>query len=102
MMRIAPIITCCHRDWTPTITRPAASTIGMKTPTTVPNIVPLPPKCPDLNAAENVWQFMRDNWLPNRVFACYENIVDHCCAAWNKLQPWHIMALGLRDWAHRF
>ena len=32
-------------------------------------IVPLPPKCPELNAQENVWQFMRDNWLSNRDFA---------------------------------
>jgi putative transposase len=31
-------------------------------------IVPLPPKCPELNAQENVWQFVRDNWLSNRVF----------------------------------
>ena len=31
-------------------------------------IVPLPAKCPELNAQENVWQFMRDNWLSNRVF----------------------------------
>ena len=31
-------------------------------------IVPLPPKCPELNPQENVWQFMRDNWLSNRVF----------------------------------
>src|ERR1700748_1178346 len=32
----------------------------------VPNnlsLVPLPPKCPELNPQENVWQFMRDNWL---------------------------------------
>lgn len=65
-------------------------------------IVPLPPKCPELNAAENIWQFKRGNWLSNRVFTGYENIVDHCCAAWNKLEPWHIMTLGLRDWAHRF
>ena len=30
-----------------------------------PNItlLPLPPKCPELNAMENTWQFMRDNWL---------------------------------------
>ena len=35
-----------------------------------PNItlVPLPPKCPELNPVENVWQFIRDNWLSNRVF----------------------------------
>lgn len=65
-------------------------------------IVPLPPKCPKLNPAENVWQFMRDNRLSNRVFTCYNNIVDHCCDAWNKLKPRHIMTLGLRDWAHRF
>lgn len=67
-------------------------------------ILPLPPKCPELNPAENVWQFMRDNWLSNRVFTSYDNIVDHCCEAWNKLtdQPWRIMTLGLRDWAHRF
>ena len=29
-------------------------------------IVPLPAKCPELNPQENVWQFMRDNWLSNR------------------------------------
>ncbi len=31
-------------------------------------IVPLPSKCPELNPVENIWQFMRDNWLSNRVF----------------------------------
>jgi transposase len=71
-----------------------------------PNItlVPLPPKCPELNPMENVWEFMRDNWLSNRVFRSYEVIVDHCCDAWNRLvdQPWRIMSLRLRDWAHGF
>ncbi len=28
-------------------------------------IRPLPPKCPELNPTENVWQFIRDNWLSN-------------------------------------
>jgi transposase len=67
-------------------------------------ILPLPPKCPELNSTENVWQFMRDNWLSNRVFKSYDDIVDHCCYAWNKLvdQPWRIMSIGLRDWAHGF
>src|SRR5262249_14302858 len=43
---------------------------------------------------ENVWQFMRDNWLSNRVFKSYDDLVDHCCNAWNKLvdQPWRIMS----------
>jgi hypothetical protein len=71
-----------------------------------PNItpVPLPPKCPELNPVENVWQFMRDNWLSNRVFQSYADILDHCCHAWNRIvaQPWTIMSIGLRDWAHGF
>jgi len=67
-------------------------------------ILPLPAKCPELNPQENIWQFVRDNWLSNRVFAGYEDIVDHCCAAWTKLtdQPWLIMSIGMRDWAYRF
>ncbi len=74
---------------------------------TVPDnitILPLPAKCPELNPVENIWQFMRDNWLSNRVFTSYDNIVDHCSYAWNKLidQPWTIMSIGLREWAHGF
>ena len=67
-------------------------------------LVPLPPKCPELNPVENIWQYMRDNWLSNRVFASYQEIVDHCCDAWNKLtdRPWTIMSIGLREWAHGF
>ena len=67
-------------------------------------LVPLPAKAPELNPTENVWQFMRENWLSNRVFAFYKDILDHRCTAWNNLtdQPWRIMSIGLRDWAHRF
>ena len=67
-------------------------------------LLPLPSRSPELNPVENVWQFLRDNWLSNRVFGSYEEILDHCCDAWNRLidQPWRIMTLGLRDWAHRF
>ena len=63
----------------------------------------LPPRSPELNPVENVWQFMRDNWLSNRVFKDYEDIVDQCCRAWNRLvdQPWKIMSIGMREWAHR-
>ena len=63
----------------------------------------LPPRSPELNPVENVWQFMRDNWLSNRVFRDYDDIVDQCCRAWNRLvdQPWKIMSIGMREWAHR-
>lgn len=66
------------------------------------SIIPQPAKSPELNPQENVWQFMRDNWLSNRIFSSYADIVDHCCYAWNKLvdEPWRIMSLGIRSWAH--
>ena len=62
----------------------------------------LPPKCPELNPVENVWQFLRDNWLSNRVFKSYDDLVDHCCVAWEQLvnQPWRMMSIGLRQRAY--
>lgn len=67
-------------------------------------LLPLPPKCPELNPVENVWQYLRENWLSNRIFRSHRDILDHCCHAWNRLtaQPWTIMSIGLREWAHRF
>ena len=40
----------------------------------------------------------RANWLSNRVLTSYPDILDHCCAAGNKLteRPWRIMPIGLR------
>jgi transposase len=64
-------------------------------------VLPLPARAPEVNPVENIWQFLRDNWLSSRVFASSADIVDHGCDAWNRLidQPWLIMSIGLRDWA---
>ena len=48
-------------------------------------------------------KFMRDNWLLNRGFKSYEDILDHCCFC---LEQAHRHALenhvlGTRDWAYR-
>ena len=76
---------------------------GLFTPDNI-TIIPPPPKYPELNPVENIWQYMRDNWLSNRIFKSYDDIVDHCCYAWNTLldRPWKIMSIGLRQWAHEF
>lgn len=65
------------------------------------SLVPPPPKCLELKPVENIWQFMRDNWLLNRIFTSHDNIIDLCCEAWNRLvdQPWRIMTIGRRKWA---
>ena len=54
-------------------------------------IVLLPSQSPELNSVENVWQYLRQNWLSNRVFESYDAILDAGCEACNRLvdQPHH-------------
>ena len=61
----------------------------------------LPSRAPELNPVENVWQHLRANWLSNRVFETYDDIVDAACDAWRKLiaQPATITSIGSREWA---
>lgn len=71
---------------------------------TVPNnitIILLPSRSPELNPMENVWQYMRQTWLSNRVFETYGDILNAGCSAWNKLiqQPETIRNIGNRTWA---
>ena len=68
------------------------------------NITPilLPSRSPELNPVENVWQFLRANFLANRVFETYDDIIEAACHAWRKLidLPHTITSIGMRDWAH--
>lgn len=63
----------------------------------------LPPYSPELNPQENIWQYLRQNYLANRVFDTYQAIVDACCDAWNRLiaQPKRISAIATREWANQ-
>ena len=68
------------------------------------NITPifLPSRAPELNPVENIWQYLRANWLSNRVFETYLEIIEGICDAWQKLiaQPETITSIGMRQWAH--
>jgi transposase len=68
------------------------------------NITPifLPSRAPELNPVENVWQYLRQNWLSNTVFENYDAIVDAACHASRRLtaQPETITSIGMCDWAH--
>jgi hypothetical protein len=68
------------------------------------NITPifLPSRAPELNPVENIWQYLRADWLSNRVFDTYEDIIDAACGAWQNLlaQPKSITSMGMRKWAH--
>ena len=45
----------------------------------------LPSRAPELNPVENIWQYLRQNWLSNAVFENYDAIIDAACAAWRSL-----------------
>lgn len=61
----------------------------------------LPTACPELNAAENIWQFLRQTYLSNRVFDDFPAIVEAACQAWNKLraEAGRIASIATRKWA---
>ena len=64
-------------------------------------LVFLPSRAPELNPVENVWQYLRQNWLSSRVFHIYEALVDAACETWRNLiaQPAAITSIGTREWA---
>src|SRR4030081_2429830 len=64
-------------------------------------LVPLPPACPELNAAENIWQYLRQTYLSNRLFENYTAIPDACQFAWRSLlnELGRIKSIASCDWA---
>lgn len=68
------------------------------------NITPIfqPSRAPELNPVENIWQYLRQNWLSNRVFEDYDTIINAACKAWQNLmaEPVTIATIRSRKWAH--
>lgn len=77
------------------------TTPALKVPRNV-TLIFLPSRSPELSPVENVWQYLRANWISNRVFDTYEHIIDACCQAWRSLNalPETITSIGMRDWVN--
>ena len=54
------------------------STDQLKVPKNL-TIILLPSRSPELNPVENIWQYLRQNWLCNRVFEDYDAIIEAGC-----------------------
>lgn len=65
------------------------------------SLLPLPPYAPELNPMENVWEFLRGNFLSHRIWDTYEAIVDACSAAWNSFisDVQSLVSITSRSWA---
>ncbi len=71
---------------------------------TVPDnisLLPIPPYSPELNPMENVWDYLRGNYLSHRVWQAYDAIVHACANAWRRLigDPDRIRSIAHREWA---
>lgn len=64
-------------------------------------LLPLPSYAPELNPIENVWEYLRGNFLSIAVWDTYEQIVDACCRAWNAFiaDAARVVSVTARRWA---
>jgi hypothetical protein len=67
------------------------------------NVTPmfLPPYSPELNPAENVWQYLRSHQLANRVYEDYPSMLRQVDAAWDTLTPARLKSLCGCPWIER-
>jgi hypothetical protein len=69
-------------------------------PTQQSHPCPATASSPELNAAESIWQYLRQTYLANQVFTDYTAILDGCQDAWRKLlaETGRITSIAQRDW----
>lgn len=64
------------------------------------SLLPLPAASPELNAAENIWQYQRQTYLSNRIFNDYDHVTEAISSAWKSLTAdiGRIASIATRDW----
>lgn len=74
---------------------------SLKTPDNM-TLVHLPSYSPELNPQENVWEYLKNNFLSNKVFKNLDHVIQNCCQAWNALcqEKGRIKSIGFRQWAN--
>ena len=64
-------------------------------------LLKLPPYAPELNPTENIWEYLRGNFLSHVVYDSYDAVVAACRKAWKRLiaTPGRIRSIATRRWA---
>jgi transposase len=65
-------------------------------------LIPLPPYSPELNAMEQIWQWIKNHFLSNQCYKNYAAIVDQACHAWNELSKdiELVKSIMYREWTN--
>jgi transposase len=48
-------------------------------------LIPLPPYSPQLNPVEKLWQYLRQRYWSNRIYANYDHLREAAAQAWHKV-----------------
>jgi hypothetical protein len=72
----------------------------LQTPDNI-SLLHLPAASPELNSAENIWQYQRQTYLSNRTFTDYDHVTEAISAAWKSLtaEVGRIASIATRAWA---
>jgi transposase len=58
----------------------------------------LPSYSPELNAIERLWGYLKSHYLSNRVYTDYEDLLNTCRDAWNKITPERFCTICHTKW----
>lgn len=63
-------------------------------------LIPLPPYSPELNAMEQIWEWLRNHHFSNQYYQSYGAIEEHACKAWNDLADNKVLVQSImkRGW----
>jgi transposase len=50
------------------------------------SLLPLPPYSPELNPIDQIWDYLKSNFLSRRIFSVIEDIFDYGVKAWRELK----------------
>lgn len=61
----------------------------------------LPSYSPELNAIERLWGYLKSHHLSNRVHADYDDLLNTCRDAWNRITPEQFCTICHSEWIPR-
>lgn len=61
----------------------------------------LPSYSPELNAIERLWAYLKSHYLSNRAYSNYDDLLNNCRDAWNKITPEQFCKICNTKWIRR-
>ncbi len=70
---------------------------ALKVPENI-SLLYLPSYSPELNAIERLWGYLKSHYLSNRAYADYDDLLNTCRDAWNKIVPEKFCTVCHSEW----